>query len=120
MEPVSLIISALVTGAAETIGGNAFNSLKDLIKRKFADKSKAEIILARDEKQPEVWEESLRAELVKVGADQDEEILKKAKELLELVKHQEVAGTNKINIGRDAKGVIADTIHGNITQGDIS
>ncbi|MDZ8028953.1 MAG: hypothetical protein RMY36_030640 [Nostoc sp. SerVER01] len=120
MEPVSIILTALMTGAAEAIGGDAFNSLKNLIKRKFVGKSKAEMILAEYEKQPEVWEAPLKAELVEVGADKDEDILKKAKELLELVKPQEISGTSNINIGGDAKGVVGYNISGNINQGNIS
>lgn len=120
MEPVSLIITALVTGAAEAMGGDAFKSFKDLIKSKFAGKPKAEMILAEHEKQPEVWEAPLKAELVEVGADQDQEILNKAKELLELLKPQEAAkGTFNIKTG-DVKGTVAGQISGGEFHQNIS
>lgn len=116
MEPVSLILTALVTGAAEAIGGDAYKRLKDVIKHKFAGKPRAEMVLAEHEKQPEVWEKPLEAELIEVGADKDEEIIKKAQELLKLTHPQEAAqGKFKIN-AEQIKGIVGDIKGGTVNQ----
>ena len=110
MDPLSLIIAALVTGAAkvaEDTAPDAYNGLKMLIKRKFAEKGKlgAEYVLQKHEEKPEDWKQSLKAELVEVDADKDEQIIKKAQELLEQVKPEEsVAGKYKLEFQGEVQG----------------
>ena len=112
MESVSVIIAALVAGAAKTAGevaGDAYKGLKALIQRKFASagKSGAEYVLAKHEEKPEAWQEPLKAELVEAGADKDEEIIKQAQELLKLLEPQEAAaGKFDINIAGDMTGAV--------------
>ena len=111
MEPLSLIIAALVTGAAkaaEDAAPDAYNGLKMLIKRKFAEKGKlgAEYVLEKHEEKPEDWKQPLKAELVEADADKDEQIIKKAQELLEQVKPEEsAAGKYKVEFQGEVKGV---------------
>ena len=94
MEPISLIIAALVAGAAKVAGDaapDAYNGLKALIKRKFAGEPKAEMVLEEHETDPETYEAPLKKKLAEAGADKDEEIIKKAQELLEQLKPEEAA-----------------------------
>lgn len=117
MDPVSLILQALVTGATKVTGDtvqDAYKGLKTLIQRKFAGKSEAEVALAKHEEKPEVWKEPLKDELVAVGADQDEEIIKTAQELLKLANPQEAA-QGKYNIkAEQIKGIVGDISGGDI------
>ncbi|YAF96149.1 MAG: hypothetical protein AB3A66_00125 [Nodularia sp. CChRGM 3473] len=94
MEPITLIITALVAGAAKAAGDAApdvYNGLKALIKRKFESEPKAQMVLEEHEKDPETYEAPLKKKLAEAGADQDEEIIKAAQELLKQVKPEESA-----------------------------
>ncbi len=100
MEPTSLIIAALVAGATKAAGDIApdlYNGLKALIKRKFAGEPKAEMVLEEHEKDPETYEAPLKKKLQEAGADKDEEIIKKAQELLKQLEPEESA-SGKYNI----------------------
>jgi hypothetical protein len=119
MDPVSLILQALVTGATKVAGDSvqdAYKGLKNLIQRKFAGKSGAENVLAKHEEKPEDWKEPLKEELVAVGADKDEEIINKAQELMKLANPQEAA-QGKYNIkAEQIKGIVGDISGGDINQ----
>ncbi|MBE9197583.1 MULTISPECIES: hypothetical protein [unclassified Nodularia (in: cyanobacteria)] len=94
MEPITLIITALVAGAAKAAGDAApdvYNGLKALIKRKFESEPKAQMVLEEHEKDPETYEAPLKKKLAEAGADQDEEIIKAAQELLKQVEPEESA-----------------------------
>ena len=85
MEPISLIIAALVAGAAKAAGDaapDAYKALKTLIKSKFAGEPKAELILEEHEKDPETYKVPLKKQLVEAGVDRDEAIIKIAQKLL--------------------------------------
>ncbi len=119
MEPISLILSALATGAAQAIGQNAYQSLKELIKRKFESfgKAGAGYVLEQHEKNPEVYEAPLKAELAEVGVDHDEEIIQKAQELLKQLKPEEAAaGKFNIKVEGDIKGIVGDISGGTVNQ----
>lgn len=91
MEPVTLILTALVAGAAKAAGDaapDAYKGLKALIQKKFAGKPVAEAMLEEHEKDPETYAAPLKKNLVEAGADQDEEILKAAQALLDKIKEQ--------------------------------
>ncbi len=93
MEPLSLIIKALVTGAAKAAGDaapDAYNGLKALIKRKFAKEPKAEMILSEHQIDPETYEAPLKKKLAEFEVDQDEAIISAAKELLKQLESQEL------------------------------
>ncbi len=77
VDPVSLIVSALVVGAtastkevSSTAIKDAYNGLKELIKRKLSGHSKAEETLADHEEGPETYEKPLKKVLTQTGADQ--------------------------------------------------
>ena len=107
MEPISLIIAALVAGAAKAADGvvpDAYNGLKTLIKGKFAGKPKAEMILEEHEKDPETYEAPLKKKLEEAGVDMDEEIVKKAQDLLNQLKPEESsAGKFKVEFQGEVK-----------------
>ncbi len=119
MEPISILLAALVAGAAKAAGDaapDAYNGLKTLIKRKFAGEPKAEMVLEEHETDPETYEAPLKKKLVEAGADKDEEIIKKAQELLKLANPQEAA-KGKYNIkAEQIKGIVGDISGGNVNQ----
>lgn len=110
MDPVSLILQALVTGAAKAAGDavpDAYKALRELIKRKFVSKPKAEMVLEEHEKDPETYEAPLKKNLVEAGADKDEEIIKKAQELLKLTNPEEAAvGKFNLKIDGNVQGLV--------------
>jgi len=121
MEPISLILTALVTGAAETTAGSLvkdiYQNLKGLIKHKFADNSAANVILEEHEKDPETYEAPLKKKLIEEGIDKDKEVIKKAQELLEKLKPEEAAtGKFNLTISGDVKGFVGDMSGGEINQ----
>lgn len=113
MEPTSLILAALAAGAAAAIQDTASQAIKDsytglksLIQKRFGDRSAAQTALTEYEKDAETWEKPLKKSLAEAGADQDEQIIKQAQQLLKLVQPQQVAeGKYNIQIG-EAKGVV--------------
>ena len=119
---MTLILTALVAGTAKAAGDavpDAYKGLKALIQKKIAGKPAAEMVLAEHEKDPETYAAPLKKNLVEAGVDQDEEILKAAKELLEQLKPQEAAA-GSINIGQGAKGIIGQTVTGATITGNIN
>ncbi|WP_013320391.1 hypothetical protein [Gloeothece verrucosa] len=122
---IDVIVSALIAGAAKPAGevaGDLYKALKDFIKKKLESKGKADAgyLLDKLEKKPEAVKELLKDELVEAEVDKDEEIIKKAQELLQQLKPQETPGGN-INIEGGVKGVAGYNISGStINQGDIS
>lgn len=105
MDPISIILSALASGAAQKVlpalvegaakpagdmAQDAYNGLKTLIKRKFESQGKpaSAAILDMHEQKPELTQPLLKNELAEVGADKDEEIVKQAQNLLDKIKEQ--------------------------------
>lgn len=123
MEPTSLIMAALAAGAKiglEKTAGNvvldAYNALKVLIKCKFAGEPKAEMVLSEHEQDPETYETPLKKKLIEAGADKDEEIIKKAQELLKQLEPQ-AAASGKYSIqAEQIKGIVGDISGGKIDQ----
>lgn len=121
MEPISLIIAALTSaavlqaaaqGAAHGItqgilqgtAQEASHDLKALIRKKFAGKPKAEMVLEEHEQEPKIYEEALKKKLVEAGADKDEVIIKAAQELLKHLKPEETAaGKYKVEFQAEVK-----------------
>ena len=122
MDPISLILSALATGAAKTAGSvaqDAYNGLKALIKRKFDSqgKSGSVTILDKYEEKPEKTKPLLEDELIEAGVDKDEEIIKLAQKLLEKLSPQEAAeGRFNIQISGGKVQGLTQQNTGNITQ----
>ena len=108
MDPIGVIVAALVVGA--TVGAkdlatdaikDTYAGLKELIKQRFKRSARddgavrdgernapegvgvdAEAVLEAHESAPETWEKPMREALERSGADQDDEILSAARALL--------------------------------------
>jgi len=122
MDPISLILAALVGGAAKPAGDiaqDAYNGLKDLIKRKFESQGKSDsaTILDKYEQKAEKTKLLLEDELIEAGADKDEEIIKLAQQLLEQLNPQEAAeGRFNIQISGGKVQGLTQQNTGSITQ----
>ena len=95
MEPVSLIVTALTAGAvaaakdtAEKGVKDTYQGLKTLIKRKFANDPLAQAMVEAKPEDIKKAEGLLKDKITKAGADQDQEIIKVAQDLLDQVKEQ--------------------------------
>ncbi len=122
MDPITLILTALVAGTAKAAGDavpDAYQGLKALIQKKFAGKPVAEAMLEEHEKDPETYAAPLKKNLMDMGVDQDTGILKAAQALLDQLK-PETAAPGTINIGHGAKGIIGQTVTGATITGNIS
>ena len=122
MNPITLILTALVAGTVKAAGDavpDAYKGLKTLIQKKFVGKPVAEAMLEEHEKDPETYAAPLKKNLLEAGIDQDEEILKAAQALLEQLK-PEAAVPGTINIGQGAKGIVGQTVTGATITGNIS
>ena len=128
MDPVTVIVSALVAGAAagakDTASQavkDAYNGLKTLIQKRFSGKPEAEMALAQHEKKPEVWEAPLKDALADTGVDKDQAILQSAEKLLKLVQPQQVGmGKYSVQIGEAQGVVVGDQAQVEMTFGDES
>lgn len=122
MDPITLILTALVVGTAKAAGDavpDAYQGLKALIQKKFVGKPVAEAMLEEHEKDPETYAAPLKKNLVEAGVDQDAEILKAAQALLEQLK-PEATALGTVNIGQGAKGIIGQTVTSATITGNIS
>ncbi|HEY3902461.1 MAG TPA: RIP homotypic interaction motif-containing protein [Streptosporangiaceae bacterium] len=97
MDPVTLIVTALASGAgsgltdaASSAVTDAYNGLKTLAARALAGRNKGELVLAEHEQAPEVWDKPLAEELRAAGAADNADLLAAAELLLSLI---DAAGT---------------------------
>jgi hypothetical protein len=114
MDPISIIALALVAGAAAAAKDVAAQAVKDgyaglkaLIVRKFGGKGDVQNAVEGAEKRPdsEARQAVLKEELQTAGADKDDEVLKQAQALLELLKRHgalDDASYSAINTGSGA------------------
>jgi hypothetical protein len=114
MDPVTLIVAALASGAAAGMTGaassavqDAYAGLKALVRRRFAGRRDGDLVLARHEEAPEAWAGPLSAELTAVGAGHDLALVSAAQELMSLVDADgSRAGKYTVDV-RGAQGVQA-------------
>jgi hypothetical protein len=104
MDPVTLIETALVAGAAasakdtaSTAVKDAYSGLKALIVSKFSGKPKAQETLNDHEEDPTTYEKPLKKVLIEAHVEQEQEILEAANKLMTLVQPQQ-AGMGKYNV----------------------
>ncbi len=97
MDPVTVIVTALASGAgsgvkdaASSAVKDAYNGLKALASRVLAGRKKGELVLAEHEQAPEVWAKPLAEELRAAGAAGNADLLAAAQLLLGLL---DAAGT---------------------------
>jgi hypothetical protein len=127
MDPVTVIVTALASGAAaaakETTAEavkDAYRGLRSLVQRKFAGQPGAELALSKHADKPEVWEAPLKEALTDVTVDKDEAIITAAQHLLGLINPQEAAkGTYHLHIAGNAQGIVqGDHARVTMTFGD--
>ena len=112
MDPIMLIVTALAAGAAAGTGDAAASAVKDayaglkaLVARRLGGRPDAEVVLARHEEAPEVWQAPLMAELASAAADRDLELTRAAQALMTLVDRAGArAGKYTVDV-RGAQGV---------------
>jgi hypothetical protein len=110
MDPITLIVTALVAGAAlgaqDTVSAmvkDAYAGLKALVKKRLGGEPGAELMLAKHEQAPETWQAPLMAELGKAGADGDGDLIAAAQTLLDLISEAE-GRTGKYTV--DVRGAL--------------
>ena len=130
MDPVTTITDAIVTAlSAGAVAGltdtakaavnDVYNKLKGLLTKKHGEGSEVVQAIAQLEAKPESQgrKEMLQEEIVAVKAEQDEEIVAAAKQVLTLVKVQQTS-QSKITLHQDHAIIQGQNIgdHQNITQ----
>ena len=92
MDPVTLILTALAAGAAlgvkDTASAavkDAYEGLKALVKKRFAGRRDGELVLARHEQDPQMWDKPLAGELTAAAAGEDADLVAAAQQLMRLV-----------------------------------
>jgi hypothetical protein len=92
MDPVTVVVTALAAGAAagakDTASSavrDAYNGLRELVRRRFAGRGAATVALEQHAADPQVWEAPLRQEMAATGAADDAGVLQAAQQLLALV-----------------------------------
>jgi hypothetical protein len=112
MDPITLIVTALVAGAAlgvqdtaSAMVKDAYASLKALVKKRLGGGPGAELVVAKHEQDPETWQAPLMAELAETEADRDRDLITAAQALLDLV-GEVGGGAGKYTVDvRGAQGV---------------
>jgi hypothetical protein len=116
MEPISLILTALVAGASAGAldalkddvrekARAAYAKLRELAGKRVAGNPVAETALAQYQANPKVWQAPLSDELAKAGAAGDTELVAVARALMELL-DQPGAKSGKYHVTiKDSKGV---------------
>lgn len=139
VDPVTLIATALAAGAAagakdtaSSVVKDAYNGLKGLVQRRLRDRPDGELVLARHEQDPQVWDKPLVQELTTAGAGDDPALIAAAQALMQLVdaagsaagRYQVTATDHAAAAGRDMHitasggGIAAGVIDGNVAPPD--
>ncbi|MDM8514938.1 hypothetical protein QUF76_01970 [Desulfobacterales bacterium HSG16] len=125
MDPINVITTALATGAGAALKSTAekavketYDGLKFLIQRCFKEKenTQGDMILQSHEQDPTVWAKPLEDALVKADVDKNEDILKAAQKLMEMIEPKQAA-MGKFNIqANNVTGVVQAEKIDNLTQ----
>lgn len=117
MDPVSLILAALLAGATaaakDTVTAavkDAYDGLKHLVMKRFKRTSHAETALTEFKKHPAAWQKPLGEALTNSGAAGDPGIVQQATRVLQLVEPQQFnQGKYNVQLTGDVQGrVIGD------------
>lgn len=112
MDPVTLIVMALATGAAiglkDTASAaikDAYAGLKTMAAKRLASRPDGALVLARHEEAPKTWAPPLSAELTMAGADNDPDLIAAAQTLMRLAdEHGFRSGKYNVDL-RGSQGV---------------
>ncbi len=124
MDPLSVILSAVVTGAATALKPTAEQAVKDayaglkrLIVNRYGDKADVSSAVEKVEAKPESEgrQLTLKEELTDAGADQDEELVQLAQALLEALKStaegRAAVSKYQVDVAGGQVGVVGDQTH---------
>ena len=120
MDPITMIVTALMQGAAKAatdVAPDAYKGLRELLHKRFAAKPTAEMVLEEHASDPQTYEAPLRKQLEQAALAEDQEVLAIARQLLEQL--GEAPAAPSIEIGREAKGIIGQTISNATIIGDL-
>ena len=115
----ALILQALAQGAAKAaldVVPDAYMGLRELLRRRLAGQPTAELVLHEHAKNPAAHAAALAHQLQLASLVDDPDVLALAQELL---RELDTAPAAKIEIGRNAKGIIGQTVSGATIVGDI-
>lgn len=125
VDPVSLIVTALVAGVAaggkdavSSLVKDAYAGLKALVVRRVAAQPAGQAAVEEHEKDPETWRAPVTKALAESGAATDDELLAAARRVLELTDPEGTAAGSYTIIASGERSVAAHTVTGNITTGD--
>jgi hypothetical protein len=112
VDPVSLILGALASGAAQGVGDSvadavkgAYGRLTHLLSGRFTGNQAAEVALAEHARDPETWQAPLAKVLDSSGASADPAVIKAAQDLMALL-DESGSRTGKYHVDlRGAQGV---------------
>lgn len=113
MDPITLIVTALIAGGAggmQSAAGeavkDAYAALKGMITRHFGGKPEVTVAMDQAEQAPEVWTAPLKDALTKAGADQVPEIVLAAQEVMKLAEPEaQRAGKYNVTITGNVQGM---------------
>lgn len=108
MDPISMIVAALVAGAAAALKPTAEAAIKDAyagIKTLIKDKYKGINVDLIESDPSSISRQTLKEDIEKAGAGNDEEILRQAKKLLDVVQSHESSLAAAAAVGIDLKDI---------------
>jgi hypothetical protein len=108
VDPVSLVLNALTSGAAQGVADSvsdtvksAYGKLKQLVGAKLSGNRSAEVVLAEHATDPETWQAPLTKVLIASGVGADQAVIEAAWQLMALL---DPAGTERGNYQVDLPG----------------
>jgi hypothetical protein len=124
MEPMAIILTALVAGAtaaakdtAGTAVRDAYNGLKHLLKKKFEGDPLAQAVVDAKPEDIDKAEGLLKTKITEFSVEKDTEILRAAKTLIDTLNSESViqGGSPYVTVGGNFQGILGNV---NTEEGD--
>lgn len=125
MEPITILVTALTLGAAAGLKPAAEQAVKDAyagIKKLIQDKyERISLSMLENDPKEKTRQDIIKADLEKAGADQDTELLQKAREVIQIVQAKAPETASDMNIDFGKIDVATDIEIENLrAEGDLS
>ena len=132
MDPVSLIVTALVSGLSAGLGESAsaamkdaYGILRDRLQRTFNADPVARATLDAHATSPDTWDRLLREQISRLGADRDGDVLEAAQRVLTIADARgSRSGSHHIHVGGHGRAAVGDRgdvqLHGASAGRDIT